>query len=61
MKYLEQLEKLNLPKGQWAIFGSGPLVIRGLLAENNDIDIIVKSDVFEVLKKQYSVINNNSN
>jgi len=35
--YLEELKKLNFPPGQYAIYGSGPLAVRGL-RKNGDID-----------------------
>lgn len=54
MKYLDELEKLNLPKDEFAIFGSGPLEIRGI-RETNDLDIIVKSELWEKLKKKYPI------
>lgn len=41
----EQLKELNLPFGKFAIFGSGPLVIRGL-KEFNDLDLLVSADIF---------------
>ena len=46
----EKILKLNLPKGGYAIFGSGPMAIRGL-RPSRDIDIIVTNDVFEKYKK----------
>ncbi len=52
MKFEEELKKLNLPLGQYAIFGSGPLAIRGL-RENNDIDIIVTDKLWQNLTKKY--------
>jgi len=51
-KLLSELKKLNLPKGKYAIFGSGPLAIRGL-RDTNDLDVLVKSDIFEELKVKY--------
>lgn len=52
MKFEEELKKLNLPLGKYAIFGSGPLAIRGL-RENNDIDIIVTDELWQNLTKKY--------
>ena len=49
MKYLDELAKLGLPKYQFAIFGSGPMGIRGL-RECDDLDIIVKPDLWNKLK-----------
>lgn len=36
----KRVKDLNLPKGEYAIFGSGPMGIRGI-RQMNDIDIIV--------------------
>jgi len=52
MKYLEELKKLKLNIKDYAIFGSGPLAIRGL-RENDDIDIIVKENLWTELIKKY--------
>lgn len=41
-----RLKDLGLPKGKYAIFGSGPLLVRGLI-QPHDLDIIVTKDVFE--------------
>ena len=49
---LEELKKLNLPKDRFAVFGSGPLAVRGM-REANDIDIIALPDLFEELVKKY--------
>ena len=53
MRLLKELEKLNLPKDKFAIFGSGPLAVRNL-REANDLDLIVKDDLWEDLIKIYS-------
>lgn len=39
--FLDELKALNLPAGQYAIFGSRPLAVRNL-RDANDIDLIVK-------------------
>lgn len=49
---LKELKKLNLPKGKYAIFGSGPLAIRKI-RDSKDIDIIVKEDLFLGLLNKY--------
>jgi len=54
---LNEVERLKLPKGQFVIFGSGPLSIRNL-RDANDIDLIVKSQLWEELSKKYSVMGN---
>lgn len=55
MKYLKELEKLNLPKNQYVIFGSGPLAIRGI-RENEDIDLIVTKKLWDELLKNTKII-----
>ena len=52
MKYLDELKNLNLPVGKFAIFGSGPMAVRGM-RESHDLDVIVKKDVWEDLLEKY--------
>ncbi len=52
VKQLNKLKLLNLPKSKFAIFGSGPIAIRGL-REARDIDVIVKKELWDELKKRY--------
>jgi len=52
---LKELDRLNLPKDQYAIFGSGPVGIRNL-KESNDLDIIVKDNLWQELIKKYPVV-----
>ena len=54
LKFLEELKKLNFAKDKFAVFGSGCLAVRNL-RENNDIDLIVKDDLWEELAKQFPV------
>ncbi len=51
---LKQIDQLQLPIGQFTIWGSGPLAIRNL-REAHDIDIIVKWNLWENLSKKYEV------
>jgi len=51
-KFLEELKELNLPDKEYAIFGSGPLAIRGM-REPEDLDIIVTKELYEKLKEKY--------
>lgn len=39
---LDVVRSLNLPVGDYAIFGSGPLLARGIIVDVNDIDIICR-------------------
>lgn len=40
-----RVKDLNLPAGKYAIFGSGPIAVRGM-RECKDVDIIVTKDIF---------------
>jgi hypothetical protein len=53
--FLDELEKLGLPKNDYAIGGSAPLVIRYIKEKNGDIDIIVKNKLWSYLIKKYPV------
>jgi len=52
-KLLDELKKLALPEDKYAVIGSGPLTVRGV-RDSNDIDIIVKADLWKELSKKYS-------
>ncbi len=41
-KLLDILSQYNLPKGKYAIFGSAPLLVSGMIDNINDLDVIVK-------------------
>lgn len=53
---LKELKKLNLPKDKFAVFGSGPLGIRGI-RKINDLDLVVLPELWEELRKQYPTVN----
>lgn len=53
------INKLNLKPFEYAIFGSGPMIIRGL-RDSHDIDIIVKEEAWEKLANMYNVIQTQS-
>lgn len=44
----DHVRQLNLPAGQFAVFGSGPLVVRGM-RDSDDIDLIVTEELFKQL------------
>ncbi len=52
MKYLEELSALNLPSEDFAVFGSGPMVIRGI-RENDDIDLVAREYLWKKLADKY--------
>ena len=41
------LRDLGLPDGDWAVFGSGPLLMRGWIDDAGDIDIITRGSAWE--------------
>lgn len=47
----QKVKELNLPVGKYAIFGSGPMGIRGLKG-CHDADLIVTEDIWEEYKKK---------
>ena len=42
----ELLRSLRLPEGDYAIFGSGPMIIRGIVEPGNDLDIISRGSAW---------------
>jgi hypothetical protein len=50
-EFLKKLKELNLPRGKFAIFGSGPMGIRGL-REIGDLDVIITEDIFNNFKQR---------
>ncbi|MBI1968375.1 hypothetical protein HYS49_00530 [Candidatus Woesearchaeota archaeon] len=51
--FLQELKALHLPIDEYAIFGSGPLAIRGI-RDCNDLDIMVSARLWEELYIQYA-------
>ena len=47
---LKRLRDLGLPKGCFAIFGSGPMGIRNII-DCNDLDVIVTKEVYSDMRK----------
>ena len=54
------VEALHLPKGEYAVAGSGPLAIRNI-REAHDVDLIVKRDVWEELARCRTVTGRKKN
>jgi hypothetical protein len=54
MRHLEELKSLNLHSPEFAVFGSGPLAIRGI-RENTDVDIIVTPPLWKKLVKEHAL------
>jgi hypothetical protein len=51
-KLLRYFDGLNISKGEYVIFGSGPMAARGI-KESNDLDILVLPEVFAKLRKKF--------
>ena len=43
---LSRLMALGLPNDGWALFGSGPLLVRGWITDVGDLDVICRGDVW---------------
>ena len=46
----DRVKSLNLPVSDFAIFGSGPLIVRGIIPASNDLDIICRGQAWERVK-----------
>jgi hypothetical protein len=44
---LDRLRDLGLPAGHFAVFGSGPLLVRGIIDDVGDLDVLVKRTAWE--------------
>lgn len=51
-KLLGEFKKLNLPDGEYAIYGSGPLAVRDI-RKAKDLDIIATDSLYQKLKGKY--------
>lgn len=51
MTITERVKELGLPTGSYAVFGSGPMAVRGM-REAHNLDIIITSELFRKLKKE---------
>ena len=47
----QQVKQLELPLGEFAIFGSGPLIVRRIIQAANDLDIICRGAAWEMAKE----------
>ena len=52
-KLLSGLKKLNLPEGKFAVYGSAPLVVVGMIDDVNDFDVIISPSVWGGEEKEY--------
>lgn len=47
----EKVRALRLPAGDYAVFGSGPLLAHGLVGCVNDVDVLARGEAWEAAKK----------
>ena len=45
------LRSLNLPAGDYAVFGSGPLLVRGIIECAGDLDVICRGAAWEAAQR----------
>lgn len=50
---MDALKKLNIPKDDFVIYGSAPMVLRGLKEKNNDLDVLVRDSLWDKLCIKY--------
>ena len=53
LRCMDTLKELNIPKEDFVIYGSAPKVLRGLKEKNNDLDVLVRSSLWEQLSVKY--------
>ena len=46
----ERLRQLELPQGDFVIFGSGPLIVRGIIEATNDLDVLCRGPAWEYVQ-----------
>jgi hypothetical protein len=51
MDIISRAKALNLPLGQYCVFGSGVLEVHGI-RKAKDVDVLVTKDLYEKLKKE---------
>jgi hypothetical protein len=50
LSFFGKLRALDLPTADYAIFGSGPLAVRGLIEEVHDLDVVARGAAWEQAK-----------
>lgn len=46
-RLIDRLRSLALPPGHYAVFGSGPLIVRGIIEATNDLDVISRGSAWD--------------
>jgi predicted nucleotidyltransferase len=47
----DELRTLNLDMTDYAVFGSGPLIVRGIIPETNDLDILCRGRAWQQVQR----------
>ena len=47
----DHVRSLKLPAGDYAFFGSGPLIVRGIIEATNDLDIICRGAAWDRVRE----------
>lgn len=47
----DRLRRLDLPVGDYAVFGSGPLIVRGIIPASNDLDVVCRGSAWEQVQE----------
>lgn len=50
-RLLSEMKSLGLPPDDFAVFGSGPMVIRGM-REPHDLDVLARGEAWEICKSK---------
>lgn len=46
----DSLRRLSLPPGEFAVFGSGPLAVRGVIDRIGDLDVLCRAKAWETVR-----------
>ena len=47
----DSLRRMELPDGDFAVFGSGPLIVRGIIPATNDLDIVCRGAAWDKVRE----------
>ncbi|MEE8576043.1 MAG: hypothetical protein V3T31_02200 [candidate division Zixibacteria bacterium] len=47
----DSLRRMKLPNCDFAVFGSGPLIVRGLIPVTNDLDIVCRGAAWDKIRE----------
>ncbi|MCJ7724970.1 MAG: hypothetical protein MUP76_01075 [Acidimicrobiia bacterium] len=53
---IERLRAIALPAGDWALFGSGPLLLRGWIDDVGDLDIVCRGAAWDRARQAGEIV-----